>query len=52
MINDPMDARERPKQPTAVPKRSPVRGSNQKRETLPFTSDEERALSLARRRKR
>jgi hypothetical protein len=37
---------------TAVPKRSPVRGSNQKRETLPFTSDEEGALSTTRRRKR
>jgi hypothetical protein len=36
----------------AIPKGSPVRGSNQERETMPVASDREGAVSAARRRKR
>jgi hypothetical protein len=37
---------------TAVPKRSPVRGSNQERETVPLTRNRKGAVSSTRRRKR
>jgi hypothetical protein len=52
MINDPMDARERPKQPPQFLNARLCGARTKSGKTLPFTSDEERALSLARRRKR